>query len=112
MHFLLSLVSIQYKGMCMEWSPDQPRHAGVYMEWSFLINLVTQLLEDIFTLWAAIFDQPPLSFPLPSWDLMILHGSGQRMTRKHSSSPIVAGGNSGGNPTVKRIHDPAFRLYR
>ena len=66
------------------------------MEWSFLINLVTQLLEDIFTLWAATFDQPPLSFPLPSWELMIPHGSGQRMTRKHSSSPIVAGGNSGG----------------
>jgi len=34
------------------------------------------------------------------------------MTRKHSSSPIVAGGNSGGNPTVRRIHNPTFRLYR
>ena len=61
----------------------------------------------------ATFDQPPFSFLLPSWDLMIPHGSGQRMTRKHSSSPVVAGGNSGGkNPTVRRIHGPAFRLYR
>ena len=46
----------------------------------------------------ATFDQPPFSFLLPSWDLMIPHGSGQRMTRKHSSSPVVAGGNSGGKP--------------
>jgi len=44
----------------------------------------------------ATFDQPPFSFLLPSWDLMIPHGSGQRMTRKHSSSPVVAGGNSRG----------------
>ena len=29
--------------------------------------------------------------------------SGQRMTLKHLSSPIVALGNSGGNPTVRRI---------
>ena len=58
----------------------------------------------------ATFNQPPFSFLLPSWDLMIPHGSGQRMTRKHSSSPIVAGGNSGGNPTVRRIHGPAFRF--
>ena len=60
----------------------------------------------------ATFNQPPFSFLLPSWDLMIPHGSGQRMTRKHSSSPIVAGGNSGGNPTVRRIHGPTSRLYR
>ena len=46
----------------------------------------------------ATFNQPPFSFLLPSWDLMIPHGSGQRMTRKHSSSPVVAGGNSGGKP--------------
>ena len=62
----------------------------------------------------ATFDQPPFSFLLPSWDLMIPHGSGQRMTCRESihlvpSSPEETQGE---NPTVRRIHDPAFRLYR
>ena len=94
------VVSIQSEHVHGVVTPDQPRHAG----WS-VHGVVTpdqpshstQLL-DIFAHWDATFDQPPLSFPLPSWDLMIPHGSGQRMTRKHSSSPIVAGGNSGGKP--------------
>ena len=70
--------------------PDHPAHAGVYLE-------VVQPDHPTFpTLGLATFDQPPFSFLLPSWDLMIPHGSGQRMTRKHSSSPVVAVGNSGG----------------
>ena len=72
--------------------PDLPAHAGVYLDAGPTRS------PDIPTFGLAIFDQPPFSFLLPSWDLMIPHGSGQRMTRKHSSSPVVAGGNSGGKP--------------
>ena len=77
--------------------PDLPAYAGVYLEWS-PCGPRSPDHPTFPTFGLATFDQPPFSFLLPSWDLMIPHGSGQRMTRKYSSSPVVAGGNSEGKP--------------
>ena len=44
------VVSIQSEHVHGVVLPDQPRYAGVYMKCFYPINLVTQLLEDIFAL--------------------------------------------------------------